>query len=125
MTPRGGDQGPARGGRTGAGHRGAGAGGAALSAHSVPVHTRRIGASLIAHTAPMHTRRILPAGPTRRPLTVCSYCTRARPWEQASVGVELVTMAKQLTRLEGVVERLEKYEGIRTGRKVGPHRCWE
>ena len=40
--------------------------------------------------------------------------------EQSAMGVELVTMAKQLTRLESAIERLEKYEGIRTGHKVTP-----
>ena len=40
--------------------------------------------------------------------------------EQGAMGVELVTMAKQLTRLESAIERLEKYEGIRTGHKVTP-----
>lgn len=38
--------------------------------------------------------------------------------EQGAMSVELVTMAKQLTRLEASIERLEKYEGIRTGKKV-------
>jgi len=37
---------------------------------------------------------------------------------QGAMGVELITMAKQLTRMEDALSRLEKYEGIRTGHKA-------